>query len=75
MREGLDSDKSVWEQISDGLDLIRLGAREVNSRAYCSWFNFTGSDQRRKVGVLSGGERNRFNLALMIIEGGNVLHP
>ena len=73
MREGLDPNKSVWEQISGGHDLIRLGGREVNSRAYCSWFNFTGADQQRKVGVLSGGERNRLNLALMIIEGGNVL--
>ncbi|MBU8914177.1 MAG: energy-dependent translational throttle protein EttA [Spirochaetales bacterium] len=74
MRAGLDPEKSVWEQISDGQDLIRLGGtQEVNSRAYCSWFNFTGADQQRKVGVLSGGERNRLNLALMIIEGGNVL--
>lgn len=74
MRAGLDSEKSVWEQISGGHDTVRLGERrEVNSRAYCSWFNFTGSDQQRKVGVLSGGERNRLNLALMILEGGNVL--
>ena len=74
MREGLDSELTVWEQISGGQDLIRLGGvREVNSRAYCSWFNFTGADQQRKVGVLSGGERNRLNLALMIVEGGNLL--
>ena len=74
MREGLDSELTVWEQISGGQDLIRLGGvREVNSRAYCSWFNFAGADQQRKVGVLSGGERNRLNLALMIVEGGNLL--
>ncbi len=74
MREILDPDKSVWEQMSDGQDLIRLaGNREVNSRAFCSWFNFSGADQQKRVGVLSGGERNRLNLALMIREGGNVL--
>ena len=77
MREKLDENKTVWEQLSDGLDLIKLGdgeaMREVNSRAYCSWFNFSGQDQSRKVGVLSGGERNRLNLAMMIKEGGNVL--
>jgi ATPase subunit of ABC transporter with duplicated ATPase domains len=77
MRAGLDSDKSVWEQLSGGLDLIKLGvgqgAREVNSRAYCSWYNFSGGDQQKKVGVLSGGERNRLNLAMMLKEGANVL--
>ena len=77
MREKLDENKTVWEQLSDGLDLIKLGdgeaMREVNSRAYCSWFNFSGQDQSRKVGVLSGGEHNRLNLAMMIKEGGNVL--
>ena len=77
MRAGLDNDKSVWEQISGGMDLIKLGAgqgaREVNSRAYCSWYNFSGGDQQKKVGVLSGGERNRLNLALMLKEGANVL--
>lgn len=79
-REKLDPNKTVWEQLSDGLDIIKLGAsdgssgvREVNSRAYCSWFNFSGQDQSRKVGVLSGGERNRLNLAMMLKEGGNVL--
>lgn len=79
-REKLDSNKTVWEQLSDGQDIIKLGAsdgssgiREVNSRAYCSWFNFSGQDQSRKVGVLSGGERNRLNLAMMLKEGGNVL--
>ncbi|MFA7565525.1 MAG: energy-dependent translational throttle protein EttA [Alkalispirochaeta sp.] len=78
MRENLDSEKTVWEQLSDGQDQIRLGegtgaANQVNSRAYCSWFNFNGSDQQKKVGILSGGERNRLNLAMMIKEGGNVL--
>jgi len=79
MRERLDNEKSVWEQLSSGLDVIRLGAvdgaggKEVNSRAYCSWYNFSGADQQKKVGVLSGGERNRLNLALMLKEGANVL--
>lgn len=77
MRESLDDDKTVWEQLSDGQDLIQLGegstSRKVNSRAFCSWFNFNGSDQQKKVGVLSGGERNRLNLAMMIKRGGNVL--
>lgn len=74
MRATLDPDRTVWEQLSDGQDLIRLADnREVNSRAYCAWFNFTGADQQKKVGVLSGGERNRLNLAMMIREGGNLL--
>ena len=79
MREKLDKDKTVWEQLSDGLDIIRLGGvngkggKEVNSRAYCAWYNFSGADQQKKVGVLSGGERNRLNLALMLKEGANVL--
>ena len=77
MRASLDSGKSVWEQLSGGLDLIKLGAgqgsREVNSRAYCSWYNFSGGDQQKKVGILSGGERNRLNLAMMLKEGANVL--
>lgn len=74
MRAGLAPEKSVWEQLSDGQDLISLGGRrQINSRAYCSWFNFTGADQQKKVGVLSGGERNRLNLAMMIKEGGNLL--
>ena len=73
MRDSLDSDKTVWQQLSDGQDIIRLANRDVNSRAYCSWFNFTGSDQQKKVGILSGGERNRLNLAMMIKEGANVL--
>ena len=79
MRENLDNDKTVWEQLSGGLDIIKLGAvdgkggKEVNSRAYCAWYNFSGGDQQKKVGVLSGGERNRLNLALMLKEGANVL--
>ena len=85
MRSLLNPDKTVWEQLSDGLDIIKLGAvdekgrpvngaiREVNSRAYCSWFNFAGADQQKKVGVLSGGERNRLNLAMMLKQGANVL--
>ncbi len=74
MRARLDPDKTVWETLSDGHDVISLGGRtEVNSRAYCAWFNFTGADQQKKVGTLSGGERNRLNLALMIKEGANVL--
>ena len=85
MRGLLDDNKTVWEQLSDGLDIIKLGAvdekgralngqvREVNSRAYCSWFNFSGPDQSKKVGVLSGGERNRLNLGMMLKQGGNVL--
>ncbi len=74
MRDRLDPEKTVWEQLSDGLDLIKLGgSKEVNSRAYCSWYNFSGADQQKKVGVLSGGERNRLNMALMLKEGANVL--
>ncbi len=73
-RDTLDAQKSVWEQLSDGADTIRLGdSREVNSRAYCSWFNFGGADQQKKVGSLSGGERNRLHLAMMIKEASNVL--
>lgn len=74
MRARLDADKTVWETLSEGLDIIKLGGRiEVPSRAYCAWFNFSGADQQKKVGILSGGERNRLNLALMIKEGANVI--
>jgi ATP-binding cassette ChvD family protein len=74
MRGSLDDSKTVWEQLSGGLDLIKLGGtKEVNSRAYCAWYNFSGGDQQKKVGILSGGERNRLNLAMMLKEGANVL--
>jgi ATPase subunit of ABC transporter with duplicated ATPase domains len=69
----LTATKSVWDEISDGLDVIQLGARQVNSRAYVARFNFHGSDQQKKVGNLSGGERNRVHLAKMLKEGANVL--
>jgi sulfate-transporting ATPase len=69
----LPADKSIWEVVSDGLDLVQLGARQVNSRAYVARFNFAGSDQQKKVGALSGGERNRVHLAKMLKEGANVL--
>jgi sulfate-transporting ATPase len=69
----LDADKSIWEEISGGSDTIKLGPREVNSRAYVGRFNFSGSDQQKKVGALSGGERNRVHLAKMLKEGANVL--
>jgi energy-dependent translational throttle protein EttA len=72
-RETLDPNKTVWEELSGGLDLIKLGNREVNSRAYCASFNFRGADQQKKVGQLSGGERNRVNLAKMLKSGANVL--
>ncbi len=72
-REDLDPDKNVWEEISGGLDVIQLGKREVPSRAYVGWFNFKGGDQQKKVGNLSGGERNRVQLAKMLTEGANLL--
>jgi len=73
-RAHLDDKKTVWEEISGGLDVIKLGdKKEVNSRAYCGWFNFKGPDQQKKVGMLSGGERNRVHLAKMLKEGGNLL--
>ena len=72
-RDVLNPDKNIWEAISDGEDTIQLGARQVNSRAYVARFNFTGTDQQKKVGMLSGGERNRVHLARMLKEGANVL--
>ncbi|HEV7807063.1 MAG TPA: energy-dependent translational throttle protein EttA [Solirubrobacteraceae bacterium] len=72
-RDALSDDKSVWEEISDGMDQIKVGDRTMNSRAYCSSWNFKGSDQQKKVGKLSGGERNRLHLAKLLRSGGNVL--
>jgi ATP-binding cassette ChvD family protein len=72
-RENLDPKKSIWEQISGGKDLLMLGTREINSRAYVARFNFSGSDQSKKVGILSGGERNRVNLAMVMQESANVI--
>jgi ATP-binding cassette ChvD family protein len=72
-RDTLDGAKTVWEEISAGLDQLQLGKREVNSRAYCASFNFKGADQQKKVGQLSGGERNRVHLAKMLKSGANVL--
>jgi ATP-binding cassette ChvD family protein len=72
-RDSLDGKKNVWEEISNGQDVILLGKREMNSRAYCSAFNFKGADQQKKVGQLSGGERNRVHLAKMLKSGANVL--
>jgi ATP-binding cassette ChvD family protein len=72
-RDTLDGSKNVWEEISGGNDVIVLGKREMNSRAYCSNFNFRGADQQKKVGQLSGGERNRVHLAKMLKSGANVL--
>ena len=72
-RAALDGAKTVWEEISDGQDIIKLGDAEVNSRAYCSSFNFKGGDQQKKMSMLSGGERNRVHMAKLLREGGNVL--
>jgi ATP-binding cassette ChvD family protein len=72
-RDALDGKKTVWEEVSGGLDQLQLGKREVNSRAYCAAFNFKGADQQKKVGQLSGGERNRVHLAKMLKSGANVL--
>lgn len=72
-REGLNPDKSVFDEISGGQETIKLGNREINSRAYVSWFAFSGNDQQKKVGTLSGGERNRVNLAKMLKTGANLL--
>ena len=72
-RDHLDDKKTVWEEISDGRDQLMVGKREIPSRAYVGWFNFKGSDQQKKVGQLSGGERNRVHLAKLLKEGGNLL--
>ena len=72
-RDDLGDDQTVWEAISGGSEIIALGDAEVNSRAYCSSFNFKGGDQQKKVGLLSGGERNRVHMARLLKEGGNVL--
>jgi sulfate-transporting ATPase len=72
-RDALDANKNVWEEVSDGLDIFRFGKHEIASRAYVGAFNFKGQDQQKKVGQLSGGERNRVHMAKMLRKGGNVL--
>jgi ATPase subunit of ABC transporter with duplicated ATPase domains len=72
-RDSLDPKKTVWEEISDGLDVIKVGSYETQSRGYVARFNFRGSDQQKRVGELSGGERNRLHLAKLLRSGGNVL--
>ncbi len=72
-RANIDSEKTLWEVVSDGLDYIQVGQVEMSSRAYVSAFGFKGPDQQKKAGVLSGGERNRLNLALTLTQGGNLL--
>ncbi len=72
-RDSLNPDKTVWEEVTGGAEIIKLGKHEVNSRAYCSSFNFKGADQQQKVGTLSGGQRNRVHMAKLLKEGGNVL--
>jgi ATPase subunit of ABC transporter with duplicated ATPase domains len=72
-RDALDAGKTVWEEISDGAETLKIGRREVPSRAYVASFNFKGSDQQKRVGALSGGERNRVHLAKLLRRGGNVL--
>jgi ATP-binding cassette ChvD family protein len=72
-RDALDDNKTIWEEISGGLDMIQLGSREVNSRAYVGRFNFSGTDQQKRVGMLSGGERNRVHLAKTLKSGANVI--
>ena len=72
-RDSLADNKTVWDEVSDGLDIIKLGDAEMNSRAYVSAFNFKGGDQQKKIGMLSGGERNRVHLAKLLRSGGNVL--
>ena len=72
-RDTLDPDKTIWEVISEGSDIVQLGTKEVNSRAYVARFNFSGSDQQKKVTMISGGERNRVHLACLLKQGSNVL--
>lgn len=72
-RAGLDPNKNLWEAVSDGLDFIEVAGVEVPTRAYVASFGFKGSDQQKLTGVLSGGERNRLNLALTLKQGGNLL--
>jgi ATPase subunit of ABC transporter with duplicated ATPase domains len=72
-RDALDDGKTVWEEISGGHDIMVVGTMEINSRAYVSRFNFRGSDQQKRVGDLSGGERNRVHLAKLLADGGNLL--
>jgi ATPase subunit of ABC transporter with duplicated ATPase domains len=72
-RDELDPTKTVFEEVSGGADILEFGRAEVNPRAYLSWFNFRGADQQKKVGVLSGGERNRLHLAKLLKSGGNVM--
>ncbi len=72
-RQSLDDDKTVWEEISDGQDILRVGTYETVSRAYVGRFNFKGTDQQKRIGELSGGERNRVHLAKVLRSGGNVL--
>ncbi|HEY9215783.1 MAG TPA: ATP-binding cassette domain-containing protein, partial [Ancylobacter sp.] len=72
-RDALDDKKTVWEEVSGGNEILYLGKREINSRAYCGAFNFKGGDQQKKVGMLSGGERNRVHLARILQQGANVL--
>ena len=72
-RDALDPDKTVWEEISDGLDHLQVGERVVNSRQYTAGFNFKGSAQQQRIGKLSGGERNRVHLAKLLRSGGNLL--
>jgi ATPase subunit of ABC transporter with duplicated ATPase domains len=72
-REALDTEKTVFEAVGEGYDTIKLGTKDINARAYVARFNFTGSDQQKKVKVLSGGEKNRLHLALMLKSGANVL--
>ncbi len=73
LRDDLDANKTVWEEISGGQEIIEVGGRDMNSRAYCARFNLKGADQQKKVGVLSGGERNRVHLAKLLKRGGNLL--